>query len=67
LQLVADGKKQEEGNAQDKGWVNEWKVFVEAIREGDEPPITYEQLIGVTKSTFAAVESIRNHQTVKIS
>jgi predicted dehydrogenase len=67
LQMVEDGKKKEERGAQDKGWVNEWRAFAKSIREGGEPPIPYEQLIGVTKSTFAAVESIRNHQTVKIS
>jgi predicted dehydrogenase len=67
LQLVEGGNKKETKNAQDKGWVNEWKVFTDSIRNGGEPPIPYEQLIGVTESTFAAVESIRNHQTVKIS
>jgi predicted dehydrogenase len=49
LQVVKDGKKKEERGAQDKGWVNEWKVFAKSIREGGEPPIPYEQLIGVTK------------------
>jgi len=67
LQTVEDGKKKEVSNAQNKGHVNEWKAFVQTIREGGEPPIPYEQLIGVTKSTFAAVESIRIHQTIKIS
>ena len=52
--------------AQDKGWTNEWKAFAKSIREGGEPPIPYEQLIGVTKSTFAAVESIRQGMTVGI-
>jgi len=33
--------------------------LVEAIQSGDEPPIPYEQLIGVTRSAFAAVESLR--------
>jgi hypothetical protein len=60
LQITKDGKKKEERlSAQDKGWVGEWKVFVKAIREGGEPPIPYEQLIGVTRSTFAALESLR--------
>jgi polar amino acid transport system substrate-binding protein len=59
LQIVKDGKKKEERGTQDKGWVNEWKAFAKAIREGGEPPIPYEQLIGVTRSTFAAVESFR--------
>ncbi|MDP2776203.1 MAG: Gfo/Idh/MocA family oxidoreductase, partial [Anaerolineales bacterium] len=59
LTTVKDGKKKEERMAQDKGWKNEMTAFAKAIREGIEPPIPYEHLIGVTKSTFAAVESIR--------
>ncbi len=67
LQTVRDGKKKEVKSAQNKGWVDEWRVFAKAIREGGQPPIPYEQLIGVTKSTFAAVESIRKQQTIKLS
>jgi predicted dehydrogenase/threonine dehydrogenase-like Zn-dependent dehydrogenase len=67
LQTMKDGKKKEIKSAQNKGWVDEWKVFAKAIREGGEPPITYEQLIGVTKATFAAVESIRKQETIKLS
>jgi predicted dehydrogenase/threonine dehydrogenase-like Zn-dependent dehydrogenase len=59
LQMVKEGKKKEIRGAQNKGWVDEWKVFANSIREGGGPPIPYEQLIGVTKSTFAVVESIR--------
>ena len=67
LQTVEDGRKKESKGAQNKGHVNEWKAFVKSVREGGEPPIPYEQLIGVTKSTFAAVESMQTYQTVKIS
>ncbi|MEP7135032.1 MAG: bi-domain-containing oxidoreductase [Chloroflexota bacterium] len=66
LQTVRDGRKSEAKGAQDKGWVNEWKAFAKSIREGGEPPIPYEQLIGVTKSTFAAMESIRSKHPVEI-
>jgi predicted dehydrogenase/threonine dehydrogenase-like Zn-dependent dehydrogenase len=66
LQTVADGKKKEEKGAQDKGWVNEWKAFTKSIREGGEPPIPYEQLIGVTESTFAAVESLRRNTAFRL-
>ncbi len=66
LQIVKDGKKKVERGAQDKGWVNEWKAFVKAICKGGEPPIPYEQLIGVTRSAFAAVESVRTSATVSI-
>lgn len=65
LQITKDGKMKEERGAQDKGWVNEWKAFVKSIREGGEPPIPYEQLIGVTNSTYAVVESLRTSQTIK--
>src|SRR5215216_5320476 len=66
LQTVRDGKKKEEKGTQNKGWVDEWKVFAKAIREGGEPPIPNEQLIGVTKSTFAAVESLREAKPIHI-
>ena len=67
LQTVKDGKKKEVRASQNKGWVDEWKVFARSLREGGEPPIPYEQLIGVTKDTFAAVESLRKQATFKIS
>jgi hypothetical protein len=41
-------------------------AFAAAIQNGGEPPIPYEQLIGVTKSTFAAVESIRTGNKINI-
>ncbi|MCK7527474.1 MAG: hypothetical protein MZV64_62645 [Ignavibacteriales bacterium] len=66
LQTVRDGRKNAARGAQDKGHVSEWKAFSRSIREGVAPPIPYEQLIGVTKATFAAVESLRTTQTIKI-
>ena len=66
LQAIKDGKKKEVKGTQNKGWVDEWKVFAKCIHEGGEPPIPYEQLIGVTQSTFAAVEAIRASKIVQI-
>lgn len=66
LTTMKDGKKKVEGMAQDKGWQAEMAAFAEAIKSGGEAPIPYEQLIGVTKSTFAAVESIRSNQKIEI-
>jgi hypothetical protein len=37
-----------------------------AMRAGGPPPIPYEQLIGVTKAAFAAIESLRTGQSVKV-
>jgi predicted dehydrogenase/threonine dehydrogenase-like Zn-dependent dehydrogenase len=59
LELVQDGRRTVTKKAQDKGWYDEWLAFTRAIREGGQPPIPYEQLIGVTKATFAAMESVR--------
>ena len=66
LQTIRDGRKTEAKGAQDKGHVAEWKAFARSIREGGAPPIPYEQLIGVTKSTFAALESIRSKSPIEI-
>ncbi|MDO9302799.1 MAG: Gfo/Idh/MocA family oxidoreductase, partial [Anaerolineales bacterium] len=66
LTTVKDGKKKVESMAQDKGWKGEMAAFARAIRGESEAPIPYEQIIGVTKSTFAAVESIREKQSIDI-
>jgi predicted dehydrogenase/threonine dehydrogenase-like Zn-dependent dehydrogenase len=66
LQMVKDGKKKEVKGSQNKGWVDEWNAFARSIRAGGEPPIPYEQLIGVTRATFAAVESIRKKSAIDI-
>jgi len=67
LQMTKDGNRKEvKLAAQDKGQKNEMQVFTKAILEGGEPPISYEQLIGVTKSTFAAMVSLRKNESVEI-
>ncbi|RJP51379.1 MAG: hypothetical protein C4557_08120 [Anaerolineaceae bacterium] len=66
LSVVKDGKRKEERGAQDKGWKAEMATFAESVKSGKEPPIPYEQLIGVTKSAFAVVESIRSRNPVEI-
>jgi predicted dehydrogenase len=66
LEMVEAGRKKEERAAQDKGWKAEWAAFAHAIEAGGEPPIPYDQLFGVTKATFAAVESIHSGRLVEI-
>jgi predicted dehydrogenase/threonine dehydrogenase-like Zn-dependent dehydrogenase len=60
LETVRNGHRTMVRKEQDKGWKDEWVAFVNAIRTGGQPPIPYEQLVGVTRATFAAVESLRN-------
>jgi polar amino acid transport system substrate-binding protein len=52
--------------SQDKGHKDAWRAFLKAVQQGQEPPIPYDQLIGVTRASFAAVDSLRNGKTVKI-
>ncbi len=66
LELIHNGKRRTVKSAfrQDKGHYNEMQAFASAIRAGGQPPIPYEQLVGVTKATFAAVESLRENTIV---
>jgi predicted dehydrogenase/threonine dehydrogenase-like Zn-dependent dehydrogenase len=67
LEMVRDGKRTTIKKAQDKGWRGEWVAFAKAIREGGQPPIPYEQLIGMTKATFAVIESLRTGKPVLLT
>ncbi len=64
LELVHAGRRQvsRERLRQDKGHQAAWEAFLSAIRAGGPAPIPYEQLLGVTRATFAAVESLRSGQ-----
>ncbi len=68
LEMIRDERRKIVKSAfrQDKGHFGEWQAFVKAIREGGEPPIPYEQLIGVTKATFAAMVSLRQGRQVGV-
>ena len=66
LELVKDGIRKTYKGSQDKGWKNEWTAFEESISKGGQPPIPYDQLIGVTNATFAVNESLRNACEVRI-
>lgn len=66
LSVVKDGKRKEERGAQDKGWWGEMVAFAESLKAGKEPPIPYQQILAVTRSTFAAVESIRSKSGIEI-
>ncbi len=66
LEMVRDGHRKTIRQAQAKGWSEEWAAFSKAIRTGAGPTIPYEQLIGVTKATFAAIESLRSGKRVEV-
>ncbi|MFW5714339.1 MAG: bi-domain-containing oxidoreductase [Brevefilum sp.] len=69
LEMVFNGRRKVKRHLlkQDKGHKNAWRAFLEALQGDKKPPIPYEQLIGVTLSSFAAVDSLHNNQTEKIN
>lgn len=66
LETRQAGVRKQTRAAQDKGWTQEWRAFSRAIRDGSEPPIPYEQLLGVSRAMLGAVQSMRTQQTVSI-
>lgn len=68
LELFREGKRQVVRSRlrQDKGHRAEWEVFTRAILSGGPPPIPYDQLIGVSRATFAAQEALRTGGQVAI-
>jgi predicted dehydrogenase len=68
LELVSQGSRKVYSARlrQDKGHRAEMEAFARAIQSGGPPPIPYEQIFGVTRAAFAAVESLRNGSLVRI-
>ncbi|MCC7128817.1 MAG: hypothetical protein B6D39_07320 [Anaerolineae bacterium UTCFX2] len=62
LELVFDGKRKTYRSRlkQDKGHRAEWKAFAQAIESGGPPPIPYDQIFGVMRAAFDAVEALRS-------
>jgi len=67
LEMLHAGRRRVLKKAQDKGWKDEWIAFTNAILTGGQPLIPYEQLFGVTKATFAAMQALREGQKISIS
>jgi predicted dehydrogenase len=58
LETVKAGRKSVKKSSQDKGHLAEMQSFAQAIRTGGQPPIPYDQLVGVTRITITAVGSL---------
>lgn len=69
LELLQNGQRQKftARLRQDKGHQALWEAFVQAVRQGGQPPITYDHLLGVTRASFAALESLRQQADMEIN
>lgn len=68
LELVYKGRRQNKRAflRQDKGHRAEWQAFSQSIMHGDQPPIPYEHIYGVSLASISAVEALRTGDTVLI-
>jgi predicted dehydrogenase len=68
LEMVQNGNRKvlKSTLRQDKGHFNEWQAFIAAIQAGGPAPIPYAHLLGVTRSSFAAIQSLRSNQKIDI-
>jgi predicted dehydrogenase len=69
LTLIQKGKQKTKRDLlrQDKGHRGAWEAFLNALQNSKKPPIPYQQLIGVTQASFAAVEALRSGERVAIN
>jgi len=69
LELLQNGQRQKftARLRQDKGHQALWEAFVQAVRQGGQPPIPYDHLLGVTRASFAALESLRQQADMEIN
>jgi len=66
LHIFANGKDRKEKSAnQDKGFVNEFKAFKEAVKTGT-PAISFESIYNTTKTTFKILESINSGTVIRV-
>lgn len=66
LELVSGGKAARKKSGQNRGHREIWAAFTASIQEAEPPPIRYADLIGVTRSTFAAVDSLRTGRSIEL-
>jgi predicted dehydrogenase/threonine dehydrogenase-like Zn-dependent dehydrogenase len=68
LELVNKGSRKTYRSTlrQDKGHRGAWQTFLSAVKNGGPAPISYEQLFGVTQTTFAAMDALNNQRQVLI-
>jgi predicted dehydrogenase len=67
LEMTADGHTKRIRKGQDKGHHAVWRSFVQALQEGGESPIAYDQLISVSRTTFATALSLQTGEKLLLN
>ena len=66
LSLSRNGKTETVKYRQDKGHLREMELTVAAMKQGEEAPISFPELIEITEATFAIEEAIRTGKTIRV-
>lgn len=53
-------------SGQDKGHQNQFNLLIESIIKGGSPIIPFDEIVNTTKTSFAAIESLRNNKWIDI-
>ena len=51
---------------QDKGHNKQFELLTKCWKEGGKPLIPFDEIINTTRTTFAAIESLKTNKTIKI-
>jgi predicted dehydrogenase len=51
---------------QDKGHKAQFKVLVDAVKQGAKAPISFEEIVNTTKAGFAAIESLKTGNVIHL-
>jgi predicted dehydrogenase len=66
LSFSRNGKKETVKAARDKGHRREMELTIAAMKQGNDAPIPFDELVEVTEATFAIEEAIRTQKTVSL-
>ena len=67
LELARNGKTQKFKSVQDKGHRREVQLTIEAIRSGKPSPISFEELVEVTKTTLLVQRALATGETIRLA
>ncbi len=66
LELARDGRIQKLKSMQDKGHRRELQLTIEAIRSGKPSPISFEELVEVTETTFLVQQALATGEAIQL-
>jgi len=67
LELARNGKVQKFKSLQDKGHGRELQLTIEAIRSGKPSPISFEELVEVTQTTFLVQQALVTGEAIRLA